>query len=202
MYVATGKPLEKEMATHSSVLAWKTPWTGEPGGLQSMGSQGVRHDWMANTTEKPMYMYIWTSLWLSGKKSAWQCRRHGFDPWVEKIPWRRKWQPTVVSLTEKFRGQRSPVGYSPWGRRRAGHNLVMKRQYTYTHTHTTYNWIALLYSWNLRYIENQLYFNYKIKLKNKVWVWLKVLRRAKIEIEEDKGTLDGTQALRRWGSGF
>ena len=36
--------LEKEMATHSSVLAWKIPWTEEPGGLQSMGSQRVRHD--------------------------------------------------------------------------------------------------------------------------------------------------------------
>ena len=37
-------PLEKEMATHSSILAWKTSWTEEPGGLQSMGSQRVRHD--------------------------------------------------------------------------------------------------------------------------------------------------------------
>ena len=37
-------PLEKEMATHSSVLAWKIPWTEEPGRLQSMGSQRVRHD--------------------------------------------------------------------------------------------------------------------------------------------------------------
>ena len=36
--------LEKEMATHSSILAWKIPWTEEPGGLQSMGSQKVRHD--------------------------------------------------------------------------------------------------------------------------------------------------------------
>uniref|UniRef100_A0A8B9WQW8 Uncharacterized protein n=1 Tax=Bos mutus grunniens TaxID=30521 RepID=A0A8B9WQW8_BOSMU len=37
-------PLEKEMATHSSTLAWKTPWTEEPGGLQSTGSQRVGHD--------------------------------------------------------------------------------------------------------------------------------------------------------------
>ena len=37
-------PLEKEMAAHSSVLAWKIPWTEEPGGLQSMGSQRVRHN--------------------------------------------------------------------------------------------------------------------------------------------------------------
>ena len=37
-------PLEKEMTTHSSILAWETPWTEEPGGLQSMGLQRVRHD--------------------------------------------------------------------------------------------------------------------------------------------------------------
>ena len=37
-------PLEKEMTTHSSSFAWRTPWTEEPGGLQSMGSQRVRHD--------------------------------------------------------------------------------------------------------------------------------------------------------------
>ena len=37
-------PLEKEMATHSSILAWKIPWTEEPGRLQSMGSQRVGHD--------------------------------------------------------------------------------------------------------------------------------------------------------------
>ena len=37
-------PLEKEMATHSSILAWKIPWTEDPGRLQSMGSQRVRHD--------------------------------------------------------------------------------------------------------------------------------------------------------------
>ena len=37
-------PLEKEMATHSSILAWRIPWTEEPGRLQSVGSQRVRHD--------------------------------------------------------------------------------------------------------------------------------------------------------------
>ena len=37
-------PLEKEMATHSSILAWRIPWAEEPGGLQSMGSQRVGHD--------------------------------------------------------------------------------------------------------------------------------------------------------------
>ena len=42
-------PLEKEMATHSSILAWRIPWTEEPSGLQSMGSQRVGHDWVTNT---------------------------------------------------------------------------------------------------------------------------------------------------------
>ena len=41
-------PLENEMATHSSILAWKIPWTEEPGRLQSMGSQRVGHDWASN----------------------------------------------------------------------------------------------------------------------------------------------------------
>ena len=43
-------PLEKAMATHSSVLAWRIPWTEEPGRLQSVGSQRVGHDWVTNTS--------------------------------------------------------------------------------------------------------------------------------------------------------
>ena len=42
--VCLADPLEKEIATHSSTLAWKTPWIEKPGRLQSMGSQRVRHD--------------------------------------------------------------------------------------------------------------------------------------------------------------
>ena len=45
-------PLEKQMATHSSILAWKISWTEEPGGVQSMGSQRLEHDWAANTYTK------------------------------------------------------------------------------------------------------------------------------------------------------
>ena len=44
-----------------------------------------------------------------------KCKRLGFDPWVRKIPWRRKWQPTPVFLPGKSHRQRSLVGYSPWG---------------------------------------------------------------------------------------
>ena len=55
------------------------------------------------------------SRWLSAKESTCQCRRLGFHPWVRKIPWRRKWQPNPVFLLGESHGQRSLVGYSPWG---------------------------------------------------------------------------------------
>ena len=50
-------PLEKGMATHSSILAWIIPWTEEPGGLQSMGLKRVRHDRVTNT-----YTFTFTFL--------------------------------------------------------------------------------------------------------------------------------------------
>ena len=75
------------MALHSSTLAWKIPWTEEPGRLQSMGSLRVRHDWA-------------TSLSL-----------------FTFMHWRRKWQPTPVFLPGESHGQRSLVSYNPWGRK-------------------------------------------------------------------------------------
>ena len=78
-------PLEKAMAAHSSTLAWKIPWTEEPGRLQSLGSLKVRHDWA-------------TSLSL-----------------FTFIHWRRKWQLTPVFLSGESQGQRSLVGCRLWG---------------------------------------------------------------------------------------
>ena len=51
-------PLEKEMATHSSILAWRIPWTAEPGGLQSKGWQRVRHDWLTFTFSQFMRSFF------------------------------------------------------------------------------------------------------------------------------------------------
>ena len=53
------------------------------------------------------------ALRLGGKESACQRRRRRFDPWVRKIPWRRKRQPTPLFLPGKSSGQRNPAGYSP-----------------------------------------------------------------------------------------
>ena len=78
-------PLEKGMATCSSTVAWKIPWTEEPGRLQSMRSLRVEHDWV-------------TSLWL-----------------FTFMHWRRKWQPTPVFLPGESQGQRNLVGCRLWG---------------------------------------------------------------------------------------
>ena len=61
---------------------------------------------------------IWgLSRWLCGKESACQGSRCRFDPWVAKIPWRRKWQPTTIFLPGKSHEYRSVRGYSSWGRK-------------------------------------------------------------------------------------
>ena len=77
---------EKAGATHSSALAWKIPWMEEPGGLQSMWSVRVGHDWAISLS-------LFTFM-----------------------HWRRKWQPTPVFLPGEFQGQRSLVGCRLWGR--------------------------------------------------------------------------------------
>ena len=62
--------------------------------------------------------------WLRWWRICLQSGRLEFDSWIGKIPWRREWQPTLVSLSEEFHGQRSLVGYSPW-HHRVGHNWAM-----------------------------------------------------------------------------
>ena len=70
----------------------------------------------------------------SGEESTCQCRRLGFDPWVQKIPWSRKWQPTLIFLPGKSHGQWSLAGYSPLGHREMDtlsictYNLVGRRE--------------------------------------------------------------------------
>ena len=81
------------MAPHSSTLAWKILWMEEPGRLQSMGSLGVRHDWV-------------TSLSL-----------------FTFMHWRRKWQPTPVFLPGESQGEGSLMGELPsMGSHRVGYN--------------------------------------------------------------------------------
>ena len=87
--------LEKEMATHSSVLAWRIPGTEEPVGLLSMGLHRIGHDWhdlAAAAARKG------ASLVTQMGKICLQCRRPGLESWVRMIPWRKEWQLTSVFL--------------------------------------------------------------------------------------------------------
>ena len=77
--------LQATMTPYSNTLAWKIPWTEEPGGLQSMGSLRVRHDW---ATSLSLFTFM-----------------HG----------RRKWQPTPVFLTGESQGRGSLMGCRLWG---------------------------------------------------------------------------------------
>ena len=86
------------MAPHSSTLAWKIPWTEEPGRLQSMGSHRVRHDWA-------------TSLSL-----------------FTFIHWRRKWQPTPVFLPGESQGRWGLVSCRLWGCTESDTTEVTQRQ--------------------------------------------------------------------------
>ena len=61
------------------------------------------------------YCCLWLSRWLSGKESTCQSRSRRCSPWVGKIRWGRKWQPTPIFLPGKSRRQRRMVGYSPCG---------------------------------------------------------------------------------------
>ena len=76
----------KAMAPHSSILAWKIPWTEEPGRLQTMGSRRVGHDWATSLSLFPF------------------------------MHWRRKWQPTPVFLPGESQGWGSLVSCRLWGR--------------------------------------------------------------------------------------
>ena len=80
-------------------------------------------------------------IWHSGKESANQCRRRGFDPLVQKIPCRRKWQPIPVFLPGKFHGQNNLVGCSSWGCKGLG--MI---EHAHTHAHTSLSWSSL-YQW-------------------------------------------------------
>ena len=71
------------------------------------------------STHKALYRLLFIhfrlSWWFRWWRICLQCWRPGFDPWVGKIPWRRKWLLTPVFLPGEFHGQRSLTGYSSWG---------------------------------------------------------------------------------------
>ena len=144
---------EKAMAPHSSTLAWKIPWTGEPGGLQSMGSQRVGHDWATSLscigegTGNPLQCSslenprdrgaLWAAIYgvtqsrtrlkrlsnlavcdfsgSDGKESDCNVGDLGSIPGLGRSLGGGHGNPLQYSCLENHHGQRSLVGYSPWG---------------------------------------------------------------------------------------
>ena len=95
--------------------------------------------------------------WISHKESSYQCRRYGFDLWVRKTPWRRKWQPTPVLLLEKSHGQRNLIGHSPW----VCKELNMTEELS-THAHKD--------GWNISQVDEWYLSNTNFKiLRVKIW---------------------------------
>ena len=90
--------------------------------------------------------YLWTSLVVQMIKNCMQCRISGFNPWVGKIPWRRKWQPTPVFLPGESHGQRRLAGYSPWGHKESDTTEWLTRAHTHTHTHIHTHWWSIRFS--------------------------------------------------------
>ena len=108
-------------STHSSVLPGKSRGQRSLVGCSPWGH--VESD----TTERLSMCIHMSTLccfsfpfglpwWLSWQSVCLQCGKPGFDPWVMKIPWRKKWRPTPVLLPGQSHGWRSLVGCSPWGR--------------------------------------------------------------------------------------
>ena len=88
--------LEKEIATHTSILAWRIPWIEEPGGLQSMGSQRVRHNWATNThTHTHTHIITSGELMLTNHRiqtthldglASWWARNHSWFSLLHQSP--------------------------------------------------------------------------------------------------------------------
>ena len=89
-------PLEKGKAAHSSILAWRIPWTEEPGGLQSMGSQRVRFDWVTKHSTELIKMGPWSNITTVLLRRG----RHTGDG-REKVKWGHSKKAAVYSQEEK-----------------------------------------------------------------------------------------------------
>ena len=93
---------------------------------------------------EPKSPTLWADSSPSKQPGKW-FRRHGFNPWVGKIPLRRKWQPPLVFFLGLFHGQWSLAGYSPLGHKRVGHNLMTKQQQQYDSRDPEINCYALVH---------------------------------------------------------
>ena len=115
----------EDMATHSNILAWRIPWTEEPGGLQSMGLQRIGHDW-ANKDGTRHSVYVNPKVLILSfpgssvvKNLLVSAGDMSSIPGLGRPPEEGNGNPLQLFLPGKFYGQRSLVGFSPWGCRKS-----------------------------------------------------------------------------------
>ena len=131
-------PLAQASAERRHSLSIHSPWQQREAGHRALGNGRTVSSLLEMTISLSLFFFIF-SLFLfgvqpilnfffyigvqpimgfpggtSGKEVTCRCKRHGSDPWVGKIPWRRAWQPTPVFLPGESHGQRSLAGYSLW----------------------------------------------------------------------------------------
>ena len=97
----------------------------EDGGRDCCHEHRTDTDWVLGFPQSIEIDYRW---WLSGKEPTCTCGRPRFNPWSRKIPWRRKWQPTPVTLPGKSLWTEESGGLPSMGSQRIGHDLVTKQQ--------------------------------------------------------------------------
>ena len=113
--------LEKEMATHSSTLAWKIPWMEEPGGLQSMGSQRVGHDWATSR---------WASLVAQMVKRLPAMRETQVRSMVWEDPLEKEMATHSSTLAWKIPWTEEPGRLQPMESQRVGHDWATSLSFT------------------------------------------------------------------------
>ena len=141
-------PLEKRMAMHSNIFAWRISWTEEPGGLLYMGSQKVGHNWATNTrvmqsefkrTHQGLlsmrYTFIWASQLVQWKRISLPMQETQLPSLAQEDPLEKEMTTHSSIFVWEIQWTEEP-GEPPWGRRRVGHDLVTKQQqqnFLYTH---------------------------------------------------------------------
>ena len=138
-----GRPLERGMATHSSILAWRIPWTERLAGYSPLRCKEPNMiEWL---TLSPFFFFPVTirlctkpglPRWLNGKESASQCRRHRrheFHLWVGKIPWKGNGNPLQYSCLE------NPMDRGTWQATVHGVSKTQMLLNTEVHTHTIWD---------------------------------------------------------------
>ena len=123
-------PLEKEMATHSSILAWRIPWKEEPGGLQSTGLQRVGHDWVTKQQQQGTVdtKWIWDDIQellvilgsvmilssLFFKSISLGCLQIYTDTFISEMPWHLWFSSKWPGLGREWKRKQNHLSWKSW----------------------------------------------------------------------------------------